>query len=105
MATLRIPIDATRLNYTQVVELNGVNYSMNFRWNDRAAAWFLTLSDAAGNVLVGGQKLTVDWIQFQTNLDPRLPLGRLALVDTTQAGIEATADNFGTDVVLLYVEG
>ena len=46
--------------FRQSVALDGADYGLRFRWNDRAGRWHWLLEDADGEVLVGWRKLVAN---------------------------------------------
>lgn len=104
MATYKIPVTSDNLNYRMTVEMDGSLYHLDFRYNDRAGAWFISVYAEDGTEILIGQKLVTDWIVGQYSSTVNLPAGELMVLDATQAGIEATDSNFGSTVVVLYKE-
>lgn len=44
------------------VQLDDVTYTLEFRWNQRAQAWFMNVYDEAGTtLLMAGQRVVVTW--------------------------------------------
>jgi hypothetical protein len=84
------------------VNLDGVTYTMQMRWNNRASAWFFDILDEdAQNVLAAGIRMVVD---FPLNLykADRKPPGMLLAMDSSGAGAEPGADELGDRVQLVY---
>jgi hypothetical protein len=97
-------IDGTLPRFSFEISLEGTQYSLLFDWNTRAARWFITLSAADGTVLLTSVAGVVDFPLFSRFADPRLPPGRLMLLDTSGAGQEMTAqEELGTRVQLVYL--
>lgn len=96
-------------------ELDGVTYTLQVRWNPRAAAFFLTVYDEPGeNVLLGDARMVADYPLYSHRVD-RQPPGALVVVDTSGAGEDPSAEvlvdpdnnpsfvsTFGSRHVLLY---
>lgn len=83
-------------------QLDGVLYSMTFRWNDRAGQWFVDIADAANDPIVSGIALVADFPLARRCRDPRMPPGALFAVDTTGAGLDPAETDLGRRVTLVY---
>jgi hypothetical protein len=71
-------------DYSFEVELDGETFLFDFRWNERADAWFMSLSLPNGEALAQGIKVTSSLIPlswYATN--PAAPKGRLFLFDSS----------------------
>lgn len=68
--------------YTQISEIEGVDYTLTFRYNQREDRWYLTIGDSAGVDIVKGIKLTLgeDLVKYYDRLG--LFEGELFLVST-----------------------
>ena len=47
--------------YSQRVNLDGVDFTLDFRWGTRENRWYMRLLDTLGNTLIGPMKLVVNW--------------------------------------------
>lgn len=103
MAVLTLPTRADFDRYSFTVELEGSIYAFTFRWSTREGAWYFDLADANGDLVVAGQKVTVDTPWLRNVQDARKPPGDLFALDTNGGGEPVQAD-LGTRVVLVYVE-
>ena len=104
MATIIIPV-TNEPESTATYSLEGVNYGFRFRYNERAGAWFFDLSTDAGVPLVTGHKVVVSAFLFgwrETSAD--MPPGALFAYDTSDQRLDPTLEDFGTRVILTYVE-
>lgn len=99
---LQIPVD--NLDYDQQfsVELDGVVYRMRICWNDRFGRYVLDLSDEFGTLLVGGIPLLAGESLLTPYTDQAVPPGDLYLFDASGNDNEATQENFGESVFLMY---
>ena len=104
MAVYVIPVRPGVPHFREEVELERVTYGFEFRWNERANAWFLSLSDAEGNALVSGIRVVTDFPLLFRFRKAGLPPGRLVVADTTGAGLDAGLHDFGLQRKLLYYE-
>lgn len=86
--------------------LDGTLYTLEFRWNVRLGAWFMTVLDGEGTTpLLLGVRLVVDYPLAQ-NLVDRTPPGYFLAVDTGASdgfGIDPGFDDLGSRVQLWYV--
>lgn len=88
--------------FDMVVPLDGVNYTLQFRWNVRASAWYLDVLDEPGTtVLLAGLKIVADW-PLAAYTTARQPPGLFVAVDSSGANIDPTLEDFGVRVNLLY---
>lgn len=82
--------------------LDGATYTLQFRWNVRAASWYLdVLDEQAQVVFIAGLRLCADWPLAAYNTG-RSPPGAILLMDS--AGLHADPDiaSLGVRHVLLY---
>ena len=104
MATLTIPCRPSVPHYQAQVALEGRTYTLTFRWNAREEAWFLSIGDAAGNIVLANRKVVLSFPLTSRFRLPGLPPGEFVAVDTTGRGQEAGLSDLGERVQLLYVE-
>lgn len=87
MTTYEIPLSAQ--SQTLQVNLGGAFYRLALTWRDTAGGWFLDISDAGGNPLIGGMPLVTGanlleqfahigipgqlWVQSDGNAPDALP--------------------------------
>lgn len=105
MSVRSIPLSQTLNDYTESVELDGVFYFLRFRWNVRAECWFLDIADSNQVVLRYGIRCIVDGrlIGQSKHIAGMLP-GELIGFDTTHRSLDPALADFGTRVLLLYLE-
>lgn len=104
MAILKIPTSTTIADYKEEVELDGVTYGFRFRWNQRAAAWFIDISDDEGNVIAYGRRVTANALIVGQLHHLTLPAGEIVPFDTTLRRTDPGIDDFGSRVILLYLD-
>ena len=96
-----IPIQAGAPAQSFSIVLNDVGYNMSAKWNSRAEFWTLDIADEDGTVILSN-------IALRAGLDLLAPfnlgMGSLHVYDVSETGKEATLNNIGTDVVLVYME-
>jgi hypothetical protein len=102
MAIQKIPVDSVRTNKEFRTELDGIFYLLSFRFNSRATIWMMNVSDENSNIIVSGIALLLGVDLLGRFQDSRLPAGSLFLNNFSEENVEATRDNLGEDVLLLY---
>jgi hypothetical protein len=104
MANRIITLPATGTAKFQInVTLDDVPLTLQFIWNSREAAFFMTVLDENNDLLVSGHKVVVDWTLLQRYRDIRLPPGKIWVIRTDD-DIQPTIENFGSEVILVYEE-
>jgi hypothetical protein len=84
MQTLTIPVIDSP-NWRQRTPLDDGEYLLDFFWNDRAGAWFLSISDVEGNTLAASIKLVCNTpLIYKKRWDVRMPRGELVCFDPTR---------------------
>lgn len=88
------------------VDLDGVPFNVELRWNERAPAWVMTLRDASGAVLRAGVRVCLGAELLPAEKPSTFPAGTLLAVDTSDSGVDAGLDELGADarVRLVYLE-
>lgn len=101
-----IPVNGELPHHVFQVQLDGATYGLEFRWNERAAGWFLSIYDSAGTLLLANRRLVLGWglIARFKRWQSRLPKGDFVVLDTTQSGMEAGLSDLGTRVKVKYLE-
>ncbi len=104
MATLILPAWSDFRHHEFNVDLDGASYAVELRWNARDGAWYFSLRDAEGAVLLSGRKVVLGAKLLGRGEDPRLPPGGLILFDTSGTNVDPGEDELGGRVLLIYVE-
>src|SRR5690348_985948 len=100
--SLVIPVESTATFFDLQVTLEDATYTLEFRWNVRASAWFMNILDAEGvNMIRAGIRLVANF-PLVPYCAVRTPPGVLALVDTSGANEEAGRDDLGVRHQLFY---
>lgn len=101
--SVRLPLrtDGTPF-YSFECALDGESFVFAFRWNTRDESWSFDVDDAAGNRLVSGRKVVLDWPLLVRFRSESLPEGQLVATDTSGEGEAPSLEDFGTRVVLSY---
>jgi hypothetical protein len=74
--------------YTETISLDGAQYRFGFEWNDRAAAWFLSVLQDDGTPILSGVRLTVRFPLLTRFRIAGLPPGMLECIDTMGSDID-----------------
>lgn len=102
--TIPLPADGTR-HFDFSVDLEDAVFVLEFYWNERAAAWFFTLKNADGEILVAGRRVVIGWPLLGSKTFVGRPAGDLLCLDSEGTDRDPTADDFGTRVQLYYSDG
>lgn len=101
-----LPVNGELPHHSFQVQLDGTTYGLEFRWNERAAGWFMSVYDSVGTLLLANRRLVLNWgllARFK-RWQPSLPPGDFVVFDTTQNGVEPGLTDLGTRVLVKYVE-
>lgn len=106
MAVLALPANADRFHYRLRIDLDGTFFRFRVRFCQPMESWVIDLLDDGEAPIVTGLRvcLSSDLLAPYRHL-AGVPIGRLGCVDTQGKDAEPDRDNFGTRVLLVYVEG
>jgi hypothetical protein len=99
-----IPTSTEESNYTQITAMDGRDYELEIRWNQREARWYLAIRTATDGLIQGPTKIVADWPLVYPGKDLPLPPGCLMAVDTTGEGRDPGLAELGERVVLVYLD-
>lgn len=99
---LDLPCRTDLPHYQFEAELDGTNYQLEFRWNDRAAAWFLEVRDSSGTPLLSGRRVCLNSFTLRRFRGLGLPPGELLCYDTSGTNTDPGLNDLGGRVRLLY---
>ena len=98
-----VPSRGDIANYDQTVELDGVAYTLKFRYNGRDSAWYLSIHDATGPLRCG-LKLVPNYALLRSlAASERRPLGDLIALDSRAVPLPPAMAELGTVVKLVYL--
>lgn len=103
MATLDLPNRTDFPHYIFETELESNTYQFEFRWNDRAQAWFMEMRDVNGDQIISGKRICIGAPILMRHMDPRLPRGELYVTDTLDKDVEPGLADLGGRVILSYI--
>lgn len=79
-----VPTDALGLpSYNQTTTFEGRQYVLQFDYNQRCAAWYLSIADSLNVDIYNGIKLVCGLPLLRKCKDPRRPPGQLLVVSST----------------------
>lgn len=94
MATITIPVvfDTQAPPTVASVELDGTEYLLRMAYNERDAAWYMSLSTTDDTLLVGSQPVISGWplLSIHKATDSRIPRGDMWLVGSSLTYVEAS---------------
>lgn len=105
MTALYVPTSADPF-YSQITDFDGIDFLLEFRYNQREDAWYFDISLADETKLVSGIKVEIGVDLLKRYADVRLPIGTLLAVesgndDSTPGLLEL---GIGSRVTLVYVD-
>lgn len=71
-------------SYSQTTTLEGISYTLQFDFNQRAYSWYMSIADADGVDIYNGVKLVCGFSLLKKCKDPRAPPGVLVIISTAQ---------------------
>ena len=103
MAIKIIPL-ISEPSFEQRTELEGIIYTLAFRYNERNETWVMDILTSGKEMLVAGIILHINQDLLRQYQDDRLPKGLLWLHNIVDELENPTVENFGLDTFLLYDE-
>lgn len=88
---VEIPLRTDLPHFTVVVELDGLNYRLEFTWNTRESCWYMHMYDADEALIQSSLKCVVGWlVGFLESVDSRRPPGGFLFHDTSRGDVDPT---------------
>lgn len=105
MALLQLPVSSGSANYEFKTELDGVKYTLRFRFNTRAGRWIMDIKTSQGGMLLAGIALLtgVDLLAQYRAYDGA-PQGNMFLLNLQDENLSPGRDDLGNGVLLMYQE-
>lgn len=101
---IALPFVPSVPSYRVSTVLDEVEYILDVRWNARDGAWYFDLYDADEDLIRAGIKVVLGTLLGRRCADLRFPGGAIIADDTSRDGREATLDDIGTRVVVMYFD-
>ena len=101
---LQLPLRAGLPHYRFSVELDGADFGFSLRFNERDSYWYLSLATGAGEPILSGSRVALGMPLLRKVVSPLRPPGELIALDTSSRGLRPGRDDFGSRVLLLYME-
>jgi hypothetical protein len=98
-----IPITVDAAYFDLVVDLEGVSYTLEFRWNTPMEAWFMAVYDDTGATMITAPARLVSNWPFNAYAANRQPPGAFFCVDTAGVGDEPGFTDLGVRHQLYYL--
>lgn len=99
-----LPVRSDLPAYSFKIELEGVVYTLRFRWNERMARWIFDIADEQGQDLVVGLPVHTDVDIKGRFRQSTVPPGLFVAYDETGAQRNPDRSNFGGEVKFFYQE-
>lgn len=107
MSTTNLPLIPSNPNYRFGTSLDGVQYVIDIRWNARAnlggGAWYMDVLQADQTPIRMGLKVVLGCVLGGRVTAPEFPQGALFAVDQSGLDVEASLDDLGTRLIVVYV--
>jgi len=104
MAIDRLPTSTDVPYYEFEVELDDVEFKLEFRYNDRDDAWYMTVLDPEDVVLRAGIRVVLSWALLRLWADTTRPGGDIISVNQGSVLVPPTLTQLGAEVVLNYFD-
>ena len=103
MAIVGIPVTNQVPNYRFQIDLESVQYYLEFRFNTRLDRWVMDIEDKDKNTLIQGVPILINLNLLAQYVIEGLPPGVFMAINETGTQQEATRNTFGVDVKLIYI--
>lgn len=104
MPVFTLPTSTVDANYVFTVDLDGIEFQLDFKFNARDDAWFMTILDVDDNPLRAGLKVVNEWLLLRLWVALVRPEGELLGVNLGDVPAPPTLNQLGSDVVLTYLD-
>lgn len=90
-------------SWSQRTALDGVDFTLTFRWSQRDGHWLMDIADAERSPIRSGMLLAPNVDLLAGVIDSRRPAGKLAVLDATGAlDVDPGFADLGERFVLVY---
>lgn len=91
-------------NFNLTTSMDGSNYKLTFKYNQREDFWYFDLSDIEDNIIRQGIKIISDFPVTRLIADDNRPPGAIYYIDTRDPPFDPSLEELGNEVVFIYVE-
>lgn len=99
----QLPLTSAFSNYRVGTSLDGVQYTLDVRWNGRDEAWYMDVLAEDGTPIRRGIKLVLGALLGGRTIDPGFPDGVMIAADLARLGRDAAVDDLGDRVAVYFV--
>lgn len=99
----QLPLTSEFPNYRFGTSLDGVQYTMDVRWNTRDEAWYLDVLAEDGTPIRRGIKVVLGSLLGGRCIDPGFPDGVMIVADLARLGRDASIADLGDRVTVFFV--
>lgn len=103
MATTVLPFVPSVPAYDFSVDIDGVSYTFDVRWNDRAGVWYVDVIESDGAPVAYGLAIVLGAYIGRGRVHDLFQRGVFVARDTSRRGLDASLDDLGTRVEVLYL--
>lgn len=97
-----LPLYPSIPSYRIGTVIDGAQYTLDVRWNEREEAWYMDLLTARAEPIKQSMKLALGVLLGNRHLDERSPVGKFIAVDLSGEAREATFDDLGERVAVYF---
>ena len=102
MAVFDLPTSTTLPFYNFEVELDGVTFKLEFKFNVRGDTWYMTILDPNDNILRAGLRVVNEYTILRLWQEATRPDGEIIAIPLGGQTTPATLEQLGEDVILTY---
>lgn len=104
MALIKIPLKKDTYYYSYSISLDNETYILTFRYNTFYTRWIFDINTRLDEPIINGIPLAMGVDLLKRYADTRLPPGNLFLINMNDDFEDGTRDEFGNNIILLYLE-
>lgn len=104
MALIDLPVRFELPEHQFRIEIEGVVYTLRFRWNERTCNWVMDIADSEDNDIVNGLGVFSDIDIIGHIKNDNIPPGIFISYDETGQSRNPDRTTFGNEVKLFYEE-
>lgn len=97
-----LPLVPSVQSYRFATALDGTSYIFDVRWNGRDESWYMDVLADDESTIWSGIRIVIGSLLGRRCVDERFPRGAMMAVDLTGGKRDATFDDLGTRVAVLF---